>query len=363
MIILHIITASNISVIESYIRFINENFDSNVHRFIFLGSFTNLPGETKKYNNITCCHTNAQIFNLLVNKMRKSDKIIFHSSLGTLYKFYALISPKIIKKIYWVAWGADLYEIGKKGRGIKKIIKKIIGTAFARRIEYFVGIFPPDIEFFKKEFNSHAQTFYASYMGSLYNPLYKTELNLPTLEEKIINKDIINIQVGHSATPILNHISVLNALHRFKNENIKIYIPLSYGNIEYGNQVQRYAESLFEDKAVCIRQMMSKSDYMKFLSMIDIAIFNTPRQIGLGNLGPLLYMGKKIFMPADTIMYNYYKFKDINICDYNQINYISFDMFIEPVCMQKAKQYYKWSPENRLKKIEMWEKVFDITKE
>jgi hypothetical protein len=126
---------------------------------------------------------------------------------------------------------------------------------------------------------------------------------------------------------MLNHIEVLNQLTKYQNENIRIYLPLSYGDKNYGDQVEKYAKNLFGDKVVCLRNMMTKSDYMDFLSMIDIAIFNTSRQIGLGNITPLLYMGKKIFMPAGSIMYEYYKSVGVEVFDSNQLNNMEFSQF------------------------------------
>ena len=202
--------------------------------------------------------------------------------------------------MFWVAWGADLYQWKNKPEGnilrrCKIYIRNAIAFRFRERIKYFVGIFPPDIDYFKKEFKSDAKTFYASYVGGLFNDLYTKRLNLMPLEGKILNSECINIQIGHSSTSILNHIDVLENLVKYKNENIKIYIPLSYGNKEYGDRVQEVAIQLFRDKVVCIREMMDKDDYMKFLSTIDIAIFNTTRQIGLGNITPLLYMEKNLY--------------------------------------------------------------------
>ena len=45
-------------------------------------------------------------------------------------------------------------------------------------------------------------------------------------------KQIINILIGNSATETNNHIEVLDLLSKFKNEDIKIYVPLSYGDME-----------------------------------------------------------------------------------------------------------------------------------
>ena len=130
------------------------------------------------------------------------------------------------------------------------------------------------------------------------------ELNLITLAEKVRNGDCINILIGHSCDPNLNHIEVLEDLLKFKDENIKIYIPLSYGIMANGDQVERKAKDLFGDKVFCLREMMDRDQYLDFLATIDIAIFNTQRQIGLGNLAPLRYMGKKLFIPAGSVCIN-----------------------------------------------------------
>ena len=102
---------------------------------------------------------------------------------------------------------------------------------------------------------------------------------------------------------------------------------------------------------------MSMDMYMEFLSTIDIAIFNTPRQIGLGNINPLLFMEKKIFMPKGSVMYDFYKSQNINICDYNEIQNLNFKDFINPINMKEGRNYMV-AELDKEKKIEMWSKVF-----
>lgn len=104
---------------------------------------------------------------------------------------------------------------------------------------------------------------------------------------------------------------------------------------------------------------MSKDDYMNFLSEMDISIFNTYRQIGLGNISPLLYMEKKIFIPKGSVMYDFYRSEDINICDYNDIQEYDFETFIESVNMKNAKKHIISNELNLTKKIEIWSQVFN----
>lgn len=296
----------------------------------------------------------------IISLFSKYDRVLFHFlSIPTKVKLLFILNPLIMKKIVWIAWGHDLYQWKRVNPSYRNKIHNIIEYIFRKKIRSFVGIFPPDTNYFKKSFQSKAKTFYASYVGALYNPIYKKNLDLTTFDYKREKKGYINIQIGNRSKPVLNHMEVLEDLVRFKDENIKIYIPLTYGNKEYRDKVVEKASTLFGYKAFCILEMMDKEDYMHFLSTIDIAIFNTFRQIGLGNINPLLYLGKKLFMPAGSVMYNYYSSQGIKICDYSQIKEFDFKSFTKPVDMTRAKQYILSEVTNKKKKIQLWREVFD----
>jgi hypothetical protein len=72
-------------------------------------------------------------------------------------------------------------------------------------------------------------------------------------------------------------------------------------------------------------------------------------------------MEKKIYLPAGSVMYDYYKSLEINVCDYKQLQKMEFTSFLEPKDMTNAKQYVVSNAINRDKYIEMWNKVFDST--
>ena len=54
---------------------------------------------------------------------------------------------------------------------------------------------------------------------------------------KLKKDSTINIQVGNSADPTNNHIEAFEMLRKYKHENVKIYVPLSYGNQNYASTV------------------------------------------------------------------------------------------------------------------------------
>jgi dTDP-N-acetylfucosamine:lipid II N-acetylfucosaminyltransferase len=361
--ILHIFSGVDGYIVgKDYTRFIQENFGRDDHSIAVIGkpevatniSFPRDRPEIKYFNSY------LGQFIEVYRYFSKFDKLIFHSLfIGPAVMASFLVTPSLMNKLVWVEWGADLYTWKTPGSSVKSWIFNTINYSFRRRIKHFVAIFPPDMEIYKKEFKSNARTFYASYVNGLYDPIYVKDLNLKTLSEKVRTGDCINIQIGHSCDPNLNHIEVLENLLKFKDENIKIFIPLSYGNMENGDQVERKARDLFGDKVACLREMMDRDQYMSFLSTIDVAIFNTQRQIGLGNLAPLRYMEKKIFLPAGSVMYQYFRSQGIDVCDYNEIKIMDFNRFTQPVDMKKAKDLMKSGVTNISLKVEMWSKVFN----
>jgi dTDP-N-acetylfucosamine:lipid II N-acetylfucosaminyltransferase len=350
-------------IMSDYIRFLNENFDIDKHSVVILGNATDLSPELLEHGNayILDIKKPRQFFGLL-SYIMSAELIILHS-LGVqgLLKLFFLLNPSIMRKSVWVAWGGDLYQWKRNGKDIVSKVSNCVNYMIRKRIRYFVGIFPPDIDFFKKEFQSSAKTFYASYVGGLYSHFYNADLGLLTLEEKIARGETINIQIGHQCNPILNHIEVLEQLHKFKDENIRIFVPLSYGDMGWGDLVEDRALSLFGHKVHCMREMMPKDDYLDYLSTIDIAIFNTPRQIGLGNITPLLFMKKKIFVPEGSVMYDFYTSLGIPIVDYNRVKSMDFNEFTHPVDMSKGKEYVLQNGLNKKKKVEMWRNVFNAS--
>ncbi len=87
-----------------------------------------------------------------------------------------------------------------------------------------------------------------------------------------------------------NHKEVLNSLKHFAEEKIKIFLPLSYGNDndKYATEVAEYAEKLFPGKIMALKDFMKADEYFELMKRIDIAIFDTQRQCGLGNINRMV---------------------------------------------------------------------------
>ena len=346
---LHILNNGHPSVPKNMVLIIKKYFDPEEHQFVIVS-----PKEIDAVKN----EPNVRFIDsfdtkLLISMVKDAKYVFMHSFFFRIDMIiYLLLHKKQMDKMIWVAWGMDLYENTRVNS-----IKSYIRDRFKRRLKYFIGIFPPDIEFFKKHYGDRAKTFYAPYSGVKTSVLYSTEPQVVPMSDKLRNNETINVLVGHQSNPKLNHIGVIDKLERFKDENIMVYIPLSYGDKAHADRVEAYAKMKLGQKVSVLREFMDFAAYRKLLSSIDIAIFDTDRQIALGNINPLLYMQKKMYL--NGVMYEYFRSKGINVCKADSIS--EFDDFVKDADMSNASMIIKRdnSVEN---KIEKWNDVFEALK-
>ena len=124
---------------------------------------------------------------------------------------------------------------------------------------------------------------------------------------KMEGKGYVAIQIGNSATLTNNHIMIMEILKKYKNENIRIFVPLSYGDKKYADKVINAGRALFGEKFVPITEYMEQNVYYRFLNQMDIGIFGMSRQQALGNINLMMLLGKKVFLKNKSILEHYYK--------------------------------------------------------
>lgn len=128
----------------------------------------------------------------------------------------------------------------------------------------------------------------------------------------------------------MNHIRVLKNLSKFKDENIRIILPLSYGGTkEYADEVVDYAEREFPGKVISLRKFMPKEEYFKLIEKVGIAIFDTDRQCALGNIERLVFRNVKVFLSENGVMYRYFSDLGVPVQKCESIDKLSFKEFVE----------------------------------
>lgn len=272
------------------------------------------------------------------------DYVVFHSMMLTqpMKVYISLFHPDVINKIVWIEWGYDIYiDRGRDWKGkLKYLLKRWTIHLFERRIPHFVAIHPADVEEYRTRIKGKAVIDAIPYRGSNGIQLDMGDYKYISLSERVQKNEPIYIQINHRADAILNHAEVLNCLSKFKTENIKVVLPLCYGDKAYGDAVEKMAVKIFGKKVICQREVVPYDEYVRLLERIDIFILNSDRQIALGNIHPMILMQKKIYLPENSVLYRYYtsegdqisKIEDLNGAD-------SFSEITKDVDTLKAKRH------------------------
>ena len=177
---------------------------------------------------------------------------------------------------------------------------------------YLLTYLPGDVEYARKRFGAKGK--YVENFGYLSNIFSLSHSS----DQK--HNEVIHILLGNSADPANEHIEALAQLEKFKESNIKIYVPLSYGNQAYAEQVSEYGKTIFEHKFVPLTEFMTYEKYQCFLKNIDIAIFNHKRQQAMGNTINLLGMGKVVYLREGTPQWEFFKSINIQVYDLENFN-------------------------------------------
>lgn len=317
--------------IPPYIQFINDNFNSKEHEFLLKSGMADDKLDSSSNVNLA----RQSIFSRLKHylnffiKMHSADKVILHSLLDIKVVQILFFSPWLLKKCYWMIWGADLYTYQRGNKTWKWKIKELLRRRVISKLGHLVTYLEGDValarEWYGAKGKYHECLMYTS-------NLYKEH----TMSGN--DKMSVNIQVGNSADPSNNHIEVLEKLLIFKDENILIHVPLSYGPRDYSQQVINQGKEWFGDKFKPLIEFMPFNEYLFFLSKIDIAIFNHKRQQAMGNTITLLGLGKTVYINSNTTQWQFFEEQKINIGNVEKITTLEYQIKKENV--EIVKKYF-----------------------
>lgn len=157
-----------------------------------------------------------------------------------------------------------------------------------------------------------------------------------SFKKELKNTATVNIQVGNSATDTNNHVDILKHLKHFVKEDIKILLPLAYGDEDYGDFVKKSYKSVFADKVIFQSEFVTRESYITKLNEIDICIMNHNRSQALGNCITILTMGKKLYLKEHNPLWSMFKQIGVKIFSVDTIKNISFDEFKQALTPEQA---------------------------
>jgi len=159
--------------------------------------------------------------------------------------------------------------------------KDVIEQAIAK-IDFFAWYDVYEYKLLKSKMKRLPQFLYMPFIMKKANSIPVAELSPKTI-------------IGNSYSPENNHLDILLLLqrHSFKNE---IIVPFSYGNDEiYKLRLTKIIQSMNLNIRL-LDKLMNYEEYLSLLKSCKVGIFNSYRQMALGNIVKLIINGSKIYL-------------------------------------------------------------------
>ncbi len=304
----------------------NNGFNSNEHAFII--NNLELYEQTKTYDNVFLFEEGFGKSAKTVNYYGMfCDYLVLHSGLD-FYQIFRIRS-RIAKKVIWRTWGHDVWQVRFRKSISKYLLSYFVNSLNNRKVKKFICIGianTVDVVSLQKSYHSLPPLKYFPYFIKGSEELFKTEFQVNI--EPSVNCKVL---LGHSGRANDNHIAILKNLEKYVDCNMHIYIPLSYGNTEYINEVVEYINtSPLKEKITVISEFMDYKDFLHFIHSIDIAILDGVKSYALGNISALLYFHKKIYLNIQGLIAQSFDVLNLPYEDTNLIGKASYEDFSKP---------------------------------
>lgn len=303
--------------IPPFIDFVEEQFGLDNQFFWLNGDFERYPVKQEESNYKVKRTKLGTVEGLLklVQLMQSSEKVILHGLFNPKILLILFLTPRLLKKCYWVIWGGDLYVYQLGERNWKWKIREFLRRPVIKNMGHLITYIPGDVELARKWYGAKGE--YHECLMYLSNVI--DENIIQSAHEELEEYTGLNILVGNSADPSNNHITSLEKLLPYKEDDIRIFVPLSYGDQGHAKKVIETGRAWFGEKFVPLTSFMLLDEYLKFLKSLDIAIFNHQRQQAMGNTITLLGMGKTVFMRSDVNQWHFLKGLGIKLNDVEKL--------------------------------------------
>ncbi|MFT7531735.1 MAG: dTDP-N-acetylfucosamine:lipid II N-acetylfucosaminyltransferase [Gammaproteobacteria bacterium] len=255
-------------------------------------------------------------FFVLCFRLHLNDRIMLHNLASPALLLNLFLFPALIKKCYWHIWGKDLYYfqlLPKKyfHHHIYEYFRKFVFKRVKHVVTYVKGDFDLAKEWYQVDAEYHHCLMYPS---NLFKCLKEKRI------ERFSKK--VKILVGNSSDSGNNHESIFKAISPYKEQDIELICPLSYGDTKNAQKVLKLGQQIFGNKFKPLVSFIPSDDYLNMLNELHIAFFAHHRQQGMGNLISLLSMGKKVYLKKNTTSFRLFSEIGLVVYDSSKFNLV-----------------------------------------
>ncbi len=277
-----------------------------------------------------------EVKKILYDNVKLYDIVILHN----LYvlPFAVIKTIPSDKSVVWFSWGFDIYENAYPAKPLIKVdhllgvktsklnfeiqkklrnkFRNILLKLYARlwkfesytkfksaihRIDYYSGVIPAEYDALCKCEFFRAEKLIYNYISV---PSVFEEEEIFTYKKEETAKDIL---VGNSGSYTNNHLEIFEFLSKCDLKDRRIISPLSYGDRHYIKEIVAGGYNFFGNNFVPLKNFMPICEYKQYLSSCSIAIYAHERQQALGNIYLSLWEGRKVYLSARSLVFNYLK--------------------------------------------------------
>lgn len=300
--------------VPAFISFVRDRFPGARHEFLIHGPAD--AGELRALGAVTHYENLLKNIPAVSRQLRSAGRIILHGLFSSHLYYVLALHPWLLKRCYWMIWGGDLYVHQQQARDWRWRKDEWFRRFVISRLGHLVTHVEGDVDLARSWYGArgayHECLMYLSNVCRVGGPMAGTG-------------QAVHILMGNSADPSNNHLEIIRGLAPFRDQDIIVFAPLSYGDRNHAKKVMNEGRAVFGGKFRPMTEFLSPDAYRDFLRSIDIAVFNHRRQQAMGNVIALLGMGKTVYMrpevsSAAALKKMGLKIKDVNALTLEKIS-------------------------------------------
>lgn len=250
------------------------------------------------------------------NEFQASSVLIHLLNTHKIHFFNKLNLKEI--PVYWIIWGADLYNRLLQPKGFELFYPK---SKYQRRNRFMrilcdpflhiqskirametVRFIKDKVDYLVTDTTENDYDIFLRYYPEMQGKPWKDFFYYPI--DEVLGKELIsatsqgnNILIGNSASLTNNHEYAMGILSQWDIADRKVIVPLSYsGKKGYKDVVIQAGTLHWGDQFQPLLDFMPLQDYNALLVSVNVAIYGNWRQEAIGNILIVLYLGAKVFI-------------------------------------------------------------------
>lgn len=329
----------------------------NGNKFIVLVDDSSKRKYVEEDSSVCFQKYNTPEFWNYVGNVSSYESIIIHFLTESAIEFVNTISHP---NIYWIEWGADLYNYLLKPKGYQLFYNKnILWESSSKRVPSFIYNMilhcrdkkrqnkmlraVKKVKYFVPDSMYDEYPLIKKYYPELSHLEYRNFYYYPI--DEVLNKDLItsyvrgsSIIVGNSGSLTANHELAFNLLSKLNLKGRKVKVPLSYGNPNYIRIVRKQGEQFLGNNFEPISNYMSLDKYNELLLSANIFIYANWRQEAVGNILVALYLGGKVFLDEKNPLLTFYNGIGLTLYSLKELSQDAIDTEIPRELVEKNRK-------------------------